>query len=445
MNKVEEVLIAKFRAGKRSRNNDKRETYGADPLHYWLPIFLKTGSGLCILPLQITLGPSNNVGQCFRLEWWTDLPPSKQLRRKLFLFHFQFVYASLDLLYLAFYAQPRVKLEQVGEKEYMDFHIHFLSRLAAFLILVWTVWGAPLFLRFFAEMIRLRHLYIGRCSGNRFLSDVSSASKELDKCLQIVVGLVVVMAHVQPLLPTVLHLTARHSLRYWPSVFLPQRIYDNFVTVVFYAALDLSLSYFSVFGGLLLGLSIPLALTLSNHWVGLISQKFRVGKRDLNCPLWLLFRMYREQQVFNGMTNSIFGSEVIPVLAFGGAAIFIVDSVAIAHKFRENGNGDQQNSLSGTALANYGLGVIALSVGFHYLFQSGGSLWSVSRNVLWGDKGFCGRKKEMTGYQKKVLASLKELRVYMGSILFFTNFTFLWFMGNVLDKSVTLLIATSIA
>lgn len=179
--------------------------------------FWKTGSFLNIIPLQYEFT-------------FNRLSPSKFVPRGLIWWIIIFLY-FLDILYLL-HISKTVTLTSVTEEEFVNFNIHFISRMLAGHFIFHLSHNIEDFSKFYAILVQLGK----QC-------DVSSV-----KGFGFIIQAANIFSHVQPIFPLLLHLQSRHSARYWPSIYLKREIYDNFFFATIYALNDLIYSYVAIFG-----------------------------------------------------------------------------------------------------------------------------------------------------------------------------------------------------
>lgn len=164
------------------------------------------------------------------------IKPSKFPRREVWWLIF-FFYAA-DTIYLLS-ASFRVTLTKVPVKEFMDFYMHFVTRLIAGIIQL--VMG--LSIKEFTQMYNIQ-IFIRRQKKNNF------GWEYLDCKIGTYLLVLALFAHIQPIFPLILHLTSRHSVRYWGSQFLRGAVYNSLSGVVIFALLDLIYSLMAIFGTL---------------------------------------------------------------------------------------------------------------------------------------------------------------------------------------------------
>lgn len=138
-----------------------------------------------------------------------------------------------DILYMS-HISGIVSLDTVSEDEFVNFYVHFITRLVAGVLLVHLSFNTYEISQFCKFLVSMSHKCdIDAFEKNRFRFFFQAA---------------VIFAHIQPLFPLILHLQRRHSARYWPSQYLNNSIYDSFPVAAGYAIIDLNYSFIALWG-----------------------------------------------------------------------------------------------------------------------------------------------------------------------------------------------------
>lgn len=170
---------------------------------------------------------------------------------KLFQWWLFYLLYILDLFYLSL-ASQHVTLMSVPTTEFVNFYVHFISRLVAGILIFLNVTHLHSISIFYNHLSRtaLKH-------SHRFLKD-GFVSFAVSLCL------------VQPVFPLLLHLQSRQSARYWPSQFFPQNIYNHPIFFLMYALLDLKFSYFAIYGASFTSLPIVCYDAFGMQWIKML-------------------------------------------------------------------------------------------------------------------------------------------------------------------------------
>lgn len=209
-----------------------------EKLQYTLNRFWKSGQFLNTIPFHFD--STRNA-----------LIPSPFIPYRLVWSAFLFLYL-LDILYMS-QISSTVTFDIVSEEEFVNFYVHFITRIIAGVFSVYlslNVYDISQFTQFLFSMIK-------KCEFNTFEA----------KRFQYFFQANLVFVHIQPLLSLILHLQSRHSPRYWPSQFLEMEIYDSFFVAASYAVLDLYFSSIGVWGTFYCILPVMCYNFLGQHWM----------------------------------------------------------------------------------------------------------------------------------------------------------------------------------
>lgn len=163
-----------------------------------------------------------------------------------------FTIYTADCFYLIS-ASKSITLVSVSEEEFINFHVHYISRLLSFILITLSCFNAQNMLDFINLLLKTGKLV-------RFNN---AAEKQFEK----VTSLLVTLTFLQPIIPMILHFQARHSLRYWPAMYLTVRMYDNVIFAVLYATLDFILSNLAIYGAMFIILGIPVYINFALVWM----------------------------------------------------------------------------------------------------------------------------------------------------------------------------------
>ncbi len=158
----------------------------------------------------------------------------------------------LDVLYML-QIRHTVSLDKVSEDEFVNFYVHFITRLVAGVLLIYLAFNTfkiSQFTMFLFTMIK-------KCEFDAFGA----------KHFQYFFRACLIFVHVQPLFPLILHLQSRHSARYWPSQFIANDIYDSICVATIYALLDLTFSSIAIWATLYIILPVMCYIFFGQHWM----------------------------------------------------------------------------------------------------------------------------------------------------------------------------------
>ncbi len=179
------------------------------------------------------------------------LVPSPYIPHRIIWSIFMILYL-LDLFYMS-QIRHKVTLDKVSEDEFVNFYVHFITRVVASIFLL----HLSLNRHEFSQFSHFLALMIKKCEFQNF------EAKRFIHFLQASVF----FAHIQPLFPLILHLQSRHSARYWPSQFIKNEIYDSFFVASGYAILDLNYSFMAIWGSLFSIIPVMCYNFFGQHWM----------------------------------------------------------------------------------------------------------------------------------------------------------------------------------
>ncbi|CAL8118710.1 unnamed protein product [Orchesella dallaii] len=188
----------------------------------WFRILVRVGSFLNVIPIDYNRS--------------TKLYYSTKSRFRRFIWNFLLVLAFADYICLHI-AAKKIYLKDVGAQEYVDFYLHFFSRLTGY-ILTWSLaWRCK-------ECVEGLNIMLANCKiwkarqnefGEFFSGPIERSMKRTIKCTVIYVFL-------EPFIGLSVHLENRNSKRYWISQLLLRSSYDTTLGMVFSGIVDLYLS-----------------------------------------------------------------------------------------------------------------------------------------------------------------------------------------------------------
>lgn len=176
---------------------------------------------------------------------------------------FNIIY-TLDLAYLVYICHS-VSISTVSAEELTNFYIDFLTRFVAWCFAILNTYCAK----------DLSYFYNTMLSTSRKFGCKSQSELRFDRFMSITVW----FGAIQPIFPVLLHLTARHSRRYWPSQFLSLKLYNNLYIRLFYALNELMLSYVAIYNSGCFTLPITAYNALGNCWIKNLRYVFALKTR----------------------------------------------------------------------------------------------------------------------------------------------------------------------
>ncbi len=323
-----------------------------------------------------------------------------------------------------------VTLTSVDQKEFLDFYSHFLSRFAAMLFL-WVTYlnhsDICFHLNVLFHMDKLKHK-------NSSINQSSSSASSSSEMAIFEIAASVTFAHVQPIIPLILHLENRHSRRYCLARYLPRHLYENPLIIILYALNDLLYSYMAFTVAVLLVATLLTYITFTNFSLQQIAKKVRCYKNGIVFPVRILNLQYRQLQILSRLGNSGFASILMPVLIVGG--LILVDFLATIMIRRAH-------ILNPVIMLNFIFCMLLITSGFHSLVDAGGRVWKTSKDIKFQLLHRRNGRGKICKIDKAAVTAWQELRFYMGSFIYFHTATFFLVSKLALECCINLLLLTS--
>lgn len=385
---------------------------------FWLLQLIQTSHTFNILP--------------FTFHQHTKLV-TRSSSRKLFLWYFIYLCYTFDVIKMSLISST-VTLASVPQKEFLDFYIHFLSRLTALLFL-WVICMYHEDISYLLNVLfhmdkQSRTSHRGVIPTHAHLSSSSTPSSDLP--LLLIAGSTI-FAHIQPIFPLILHLENRYSQRYWLARSLSRSLYNSPLIIVLYAINDLLYSYMGFFVTVLLISTLLIYITVTNFSLQLLWKT--VSRHYI--PIYRLNLQYRQLQIFNRIGNFGFANIVMPTLVAGGMCLLVFVTTCLVRR---------AHILQTVIICNFLICLFFMVSGFHALIDAGGRVWKTSNKIkfhLRYRKVNCDSTYRILKFDKTCVMSWQEIRFYMGSILYFHTATFFLFCKLTLECCVNLLLMTT--
>ncbi|CAL8120964.1 unnamed protein product [Orchesella dallaii] len=220
------------------------------------------------------------------------------------------------------------------------------------------------------------------------------------------------------------YLQNRYSLRFWPSKFVNRTLYDSPIFITLFAITDLIYSYIVVFPAILIVLLILSYVAFAQIWIKWLRDNIDKWKS----PPWKYIRLYKEQQVINHLANAVFSDKMVPYMLFAGITVFVVGFSTVVRP---------QESSSIVVILNAALSVSILFCAYQFLLESGGRIVHFSADIK-----AIGSIKFKCAVDRLGIKGCREIRMYIGSTMYFKSTSFASFAQTVLDRLVDFLLVT---
>lgn len=387
---------------------------------FWLAQLIKTCNFFNFLPFSFN--PESGLA-------------TRSSNSKFFLWIFQLFLFTADVASM-FSISPEVTLTSVNQKEFLDFYIHFLSRFAAMLLL-WIAYLSHsdicFHLNVLFHMDNQKHKMTPHQSLHPATSSSSSSSSSEMAIFEIAAA--VTFAHVQPIIPLILHLENRYSRRYWLARYLPQSLYENPLIIILYALNDFMYSYMAFTVSVLLVATLLTYITFTNFSLQQIAKNVKCFKNNkFTFPVKILNLQYRQIQILSRLGNSGFASILMPTIIVGGLILFdflVTIMIRRAH------------ILHPVILINFTFCILLIISGFHSVIDAGGRVWKTSKDIKFQLLHRRGNNGKICKTDKVTVRAWQELRFYMGSFIYFHTATFFLVSKLALECCINLLLLTS--
>ncbi|CAL8125449.1 unnamed protein product [Orchesella dallaii] len=323
---------------------------------------------------------------------------------------------TLDNIYLIIISS-KVTLESVGEKEFVDFWIHTISRVLGCIITWSFILDVQATCQMFNTMLATRrtwHQKFGQW-GDDFYGP-------LEVLLRRTIQFCAIFFSIQGIFPLLMHLESRQSVRYWGSQVLPSWVYNSIPGIILAAANDFFLSHTTVNNA---GYGITLIASffvLMRFWTTNVMEKVKFFTLTSNTPLL----QYRSLLVLNRIYNCCMGQSVVPAVVFSG---FFMTAIVLSVLIQRN------RQLPVVTSVDLILGICIMIVGIYFVLEGAGKMLMRSQDL----KRIFKLEREI--YRKKFVVSCRDMRMYVGQFYYVQAGTFINCMKWILDQAITIVFA----
>ncbi|CAL8125447.1 unnamed protein product [Orchesella dallaii] len=329
------------------------------------------------------------------------------------------VWLTLDSVYLLIIS-PQVKLASVGEKEFLGFWTHTVSRLVACII----SWAVAIDLQanttLFNAIMTTRRMW-----KKKFGLWGEDFQGPQERSLRRVFQFCTIFFSIQAIFPINMHLNARQSARYWGSQLLSSEIYNSVPGMVLAAANEFLLAQVAITNcGYGTELIVSFFVIMRFYATSIIS---KVKNKSLTSERQIPLLQYRSLLTLNRINNASCGHTVVPAILLTSLGMnAVVLSVLIK----------MGNRMPFSIVLNFILSVTLMFIGMSLTFGCGGHMLTRSQELK---RMLLGEEKNI--YRRKFLIACQDMRMHVGQFYYVKSSTFINCIGWTFDQAITIVFA----
>ncbi len=227
---------------------------------------------------------------------------------------------------------------------------------------------------------------------------------------------------IHPILTVLQSLKTRHSIQYWGSLLLPERLYDNPIFAITYAMAELYMFYLVLMSLAFAALPLYSYMLMVKHKLYILQN---VTKKE---NLLVVVRLFKETFVLNIYSNNYFSSAILPTICFFNG---MYSAFLLALIIKKN------IELPINVFYNISIGVVVLVLLVEVFCVDGAKIWMSSNKVL----GLLRRSSQANDYKNiRVLRSCFNLKVKVGIFFNFIPLSFLEFLNILFAQTINILL-----